>query len=343
MLLPETSRPAKSSLLTMAQTISKAESNKASYFSTSGLCAQTWKRTLKNFPKIRMSAEKVIKAQKTWLGPDRLLSFLAIALGGLLSFQYYQSTQVALQFQGLEQSIIALNTKITGLDSLIKDLADKITENDWQSQDDEPLSQNRLLENGVYDIEGHSPHARYLKNIETSPNDSRIPAEPDREYTYDDFLTVFEVEPLFKSVANEQVAELLKNHNVTNDAYFETWAEHISGLHDKYDGILSNGSFDKRDRELMVVKWVSQYEGFGVFALKDIKEGELVGEYTGEIVQDPENSDYAWRYMTNEVDEEEVYLVVDSLKRGNYLRFINHKGENRNTYVDYINLNNTWR
>lgn len=46
--------------------------------------------------------------------------------------------------------------------------------------------------------------------------------------------------------------------------------------------------------------------------------------------------------MTREHDGEGVYLSVDGLKKGNYLRFINHKGSERNTVADYLNHNNMW-
>ena len=226
--------------------------------------------------------------QKSWIGVDRLAKICIVALSGLLSVQFYGSSDIALRFLSVEQSVVALDSKINELETLLKDLSNKLSSNSDYYQ--ESSSNSRLLENGVYDIEGHSPHARYLKNIETLTDDPRIPADPDREYTYDDFLTIFEVEPLHQSEPISEVAEMLMDHDVTNDEYYDTWNQNIAELESKYSDLLRNGSLEQRDRDLMVVKWVSTYEGFGVFARRDIKEGELVGEYTGEIVKDPQNA-----------------------------------------------------
>jgi hypothetical protein len=53
--------------------------------------------------------------------------------------------------------------------------------------------------------------------------------------------------------------------------------------------------------------------------------------------------DYLWTYQTKEINGEEVNIGIDALKRGNYLRFINHKGAARNTIADYIDYNDRWQ
>ena len=46
--------------------------------------------------------------------------------------------------------------------------------------------------------------------------------------------------------------------------------------------------------------------------------------------------------MTKEVEGEEVSLSVDGNRKGNYLRFINHKGDERNSVADYLIHDNLW-
>lgn len=52
--------------------------------------------------------------------------------------------------------------------------------------------------------------------------------------------------------------------------------------------------------------------------------------------------DYLWTYQTKEINGEEVTLGIDAISRGNYLRFINHKGEARNAIADYLEHDNLW-
>jgi SET domain-containing protein len=68
----------------------------------------------------------------------------------------------------------------------------------------------------------------------------------------------------------------------------------------------------------------SRIAGKGVFAARDIPEGELIGEYTGEIITDEE----ADRRYEN---EEMTYLFdigggkcIDALRSGCILRYVNH-------------------
>ena len=238
-----------------------------------------------------MTSVKVVKATKPFLSGSKILSLCAIALASLLTFQYHTNTQNLAQFTSLENSIANLESKISGIDTYLKELGELIKQQNVQSQNyydqsQESTPENRVLDGGVYDIQGHAPHSRYLNNIETLKDDPRTPVDPLREYTYDDFQSVFEVEPLHKVEITKEAAEIIDNHNVTDDNYYITWPEEIKELQVKFAGFLDADSLEQRDREYMVVKWVSPLEGFGVFANKDIKEGELIGRYTGEIVRD---------------------------------------------------------
>ena len=230
-----------------------------------------------------MANGKVVQVNKSSLSSNKILALFAIAFGSLFTFQHHFNSQVLNQFQLLESSVSNIDLKINDLESLIKDLNENLKQDD---EVEEPETTSRILDGGVYDIQGHEPHSRYLRNIETTPEDSRIPTDPTREYTYDDFESVFEVEPIHKVILTPEVQEMIKNHDATLDEYYTTWTAEVKELQAKFGELMAAESLEQRDREYMVVKWVSPYEGFGVFANKDIKKGEIIGRYTGEITAD---------------------------------------------------------
>ena len=60
--------------------------------------------------------------------------------------------------------------------------------------------------------------------------------------------------------------------------------------------------------------------GLGLFALEDIKKGQLVIEYTGERITEAEASKRGGRYLFEVTDD----LVIDGKGRENKARYINH-------------------
>jgi hypothetical protein len=194
----------------------------------------------------------------------------------------------------------------------------------------------------LYDIPTHAPHAGYLKNIPTQANDSRIPLDPLRTYSYDDFESIFEVKPLHVQVLTEQAKELLGDHDPKTDQYFSDFKEEIMENYEDFTKYIDQGSHEQEDRERYEIKWASIQSGFGLFAKKDIKEGEIVGLYTGEVTADVDNTDYMWDYLTSKVGDKEVSLGLDARLTGNYFRFVNHIGDEANTKPFFIPYNNQW-
>lgn len=87
----------------------------------------------------------------------------------------------------------------------------------------------------------------------------------------------------------------------------------------------------------MYLKWISDVVGYGIYATKDIKTGDFIGEYTGVLrpVKDgSDNLDYAWYYTIDGFDNQK--LVIDGKKVGNELRFINHASDPNTMRVDVL-------
>jgi hypothetical protein len=137
------------------------------------------------------------------------------------------------------------------------------------------------------------PHTHYFNNIKSSSKDPRIPEDPDREYTYDDFRSIFEVEPIHQNEVEDEVKTILNDHNITeNDDYYKDWVKKRRILLYKYRKLLALDSLEDYDREKMVIKWISVEKGFGVIAKRLIKKTELIGRYTGVVGFDNKNTDY---------------------------------------------------
>lgn len=77
------------------------------------------------------------------------------------------------------------------------------------------------------------------------------------------------------------------------------------------------------------IRWIDDELGYGAFSEENLSANSFIGEYTGRIrryyrFQSYQN-DYCFRYPTCCTSFQ--YYVVDSLKEGNLLRFINHSIE----------------
>ncbi len=81
------------------------------------------------------------------------------------------------------------------------------------------------------------------------------------------------------------------------------------------------------------VSWYLQYIdeqiGHGAFADEDIEKGEMIGEYTGIIIERTQSKDadvsYGWCLVAPEYQRDSAQLFfVDARKSGNFTRFINH-------------------
>ncbi len=84
------------------------------------------------------------------------------------------------------------------------------------------------------------------------------------------------------------------------------------------------------------VAFVDERVGYGLFANKNVKKGEFIGEYTGKVSRYEIGtfSDYLYRYPIN--DQIDRPYVIDA-KNGNVLRFANHSSQfNMKAHTAYI-------
>jgi uncharacterized protein len=76
----------------------------------------------------------------------------------------------------------------------------------------------------------------------------------------------------------------------------------------------------------VVIKWIDERIGYGVFTCQDFAKGALIGEYTGEVRRlfrsRPDHNAYCFHYPTRYWSLK--YFIIDGLREGNALRFINH-------------------
>ena len=68
-----------------------------------------------------------------------------------------------------------------------------------------------------------------------------------REFTYQDFVSVFHVEPLHNLDITDTVWELIKDHDITKDNYFIDNPDLVQYLISKYGKVLSGGSLQTQD------------------------------------------------------------------------------------------------
>ncbi len=78
-----------------------------------------------------------------------------------------------------------------------------------------------------------------------------------------------------------------------------------------------------------IIRWIDEDIGYGLFAGKDLLEGEYIAAYTGKVREiDPIHKDinsYCFHYPTRWLAKN--YTVIDSLQQGNETRFINHSNQ----------------
>ncbi len=92
------------------------------------------------------------------------------------------------------------------------------------------------------------------------------------------------------------------------------------------------------------IRFIDPRIGFGVFAERDLAEGELIGEYTGMVLSELAGEDFSYlhAYPSLKWGEDELLLVVDALTMGNETRFINHSDSGGVSHMEDYFFNGHW-
>jgi hypothetical protein len=99
------------------------------------------------------------------------------------------------------------------------------------------------------------------------------------------------------------------------------WTKENQMLGEKYKREIWEGGSAR-----LVIRWVNDQVGYGLFADEYLPSGTYVGEYTGRVRRlyrfHHNENPYCLHYPTKFWSLK--YFVVDALKEGNELRFVNH-------------------
>jgi hypothetical protein len=92
------------------------------------------------------------------------------------------------------------------------------------------------------------------------------------------------------------------------------------------------------------IRFIDAKIGFGVFAERDLAEGELISEYTGLVSSETAGDDFTYlhSYPALKWGEEELLLVVDALMMGNETRFLNHSDAAGVSHLEDYYFNGHW-
>lgn len=199
-----------------------------------------------------------------------------------------------------------------------------------------------------------------------------------RHYYLKDYLEVFGVWPLDVMVVDNELTKVYDFPEdvittVSADGDLEGYMESVEDYGDQikkwvsestytqsyFEQTLTDGDtsiiadhdtaderFAIRD-ERIYVRWVSPTMGYGCFARTAFKEKELVAVFGGIITHRTYNTDYAWKYQAfldfKDKKGNEIPLLLDSLRAGNALRFVNHDPENiHNINQYYVPIGRLW-
>ena len=171
-----------------------------------------------------------------------------------------------------------------------------------------------------------------------------------KEESMDKFKTKKEFKLLFEKlnlrflISNEILYPELQECNLRNSSYYIDNCQEFQHLEEQYGEKLIN-----HDQALLYVKKVDSEIGYGLFSTEPMKEGDLIGQYTG-IVQEASSYDnldedissgteFAWNYP-DEIPGLPP-LEINAGTAGSILRFVNHSFM-PNLRVEHSVIGNEW-
>lgn len=155
-----------------------------------------------------------------------------------------------------------------------------------------------------------------------------------------DFQTKFKVRYIKQCEVDPALKRVIAKNVVTQEPLYKDNKEYYDDLAKKYGSLISRSYIGP-----VYVKYIGEPFGFGVFAKKAIKSGEMIGEYTGVIciLAKIPDAKFAFDYPSPQVDGvAHEGLAIDAYNAGNITRFVNHSSDNANVYVETIPYKNRW-
>lgn len=137
----------------------------------------------------------------------------------------------------------------------------------------------------------------------------------------------------------EIVDPVVKQVPARDTGRYALMSEQADRLEKQYGALIAQGYVAP-----CTVRFINDAIGYGVFAEADIEPGQLVGEYTGRIIntKDLQTSKYSWDYP---VDHDQVGNLIktslDAADAGNEMRFVNHDFK-PNAEVQFIPQGGLW-
>ncbi|KAJ3268269.1 hypothetical protein HDV01_003223 [Terramyces sp. JEL0728] len=178
----------------------------------------------------------------------------------------------------------------------------------------------------------HDAHTNYYDHI---PFENNAPVDLHRKYGFNDFH-LFKISQLNRVSIDPETKHLLENHDLFQDEYYLENKGSIDGDVERTREFFKLDQF-KYQIERYYVKWASELTGFGLFSKQLIKSGEIIGLYGGILTANLENTDYMWMYPQPTINGVRIELGINAYEHGNYLRFVNHAGDQSNTKVSLAN------
>lgn len=125
--------------------------------------------------------------------------------------------------------------------------------------------------------------------------------------------------------------------------YYRANREEFLELDSRYGDLIENSVIAP-----VYIKKINDKVGYGLFAAKDLRQGDFIGEYTGVVRVAEEHTasfgdgswetDFSWDYPDETGD---VVLEINGRLEGNELRFVNH-GSSCNLAVEHTLHKGQW-
>lgn len=163
-----------------------------------------------------------------------------------------------------------------------------------------------------------------------------------KQYKHKDFKSFFNVDYYPGLYIPEQYDFAVNPDVVAKNRKYKKHKKYYDDLAERYGAELAANKCAE-----LSVRFVSDKVGHGLFADKDIKKGELIGEYTGKLIvktQKDVGNAYLFIYpgVYRDAEGNKVRFRIDAKKQGNALRFANHSDDNTNAEVIEIPYKGRW-